>query len=141
MDNTYILKIYRGHPGHQYWEEFELAVVPLANVISSLMEIQKNPINRKGEKVEPVVWEAGCLEEVCGSCSMLINGKPRQACSAIIDRLIQESGSATITLAPFTKFPLVRDLIVDRSSMFENLKKVSAWVEVDQSLDSGFGPK
>ena len=85
MNEIYILKILRGHPGHQYWEEFELKLAPMANVISSLMEIQRHPINRKGEKVTPVVWESGCLEEVCGSCSMLINGYPRQACTALIE--------------------------------------------------------
>ena len=31
----------------------------------------------EGEKTTPVAWEQGCLEEVCGSCSMLVNGKPR----------------------------------------------------------------
>lgn len=141
MDEKYILKIYRGQPGHQYWEEFELKLVPFANIISSLMEIQKNPINNKGEKVTPVVWEAGCLEEVCGSCSMLINGYPRQACTALIDKIIKETGNRTITLAPFTKFPLVRDLIVDRSRMFENLKKVHAWIDVDSTHERGAGPK
>lgn len=141
MAQSYILKVYRGHPGHQYWEEFELELIPYANVISSLMDIQRRPINRKGEKVTPVVWESGCLEEVCGSCSMLINGYPRQACTALIEPIIQETGSRTITLAPLTKFPLVRDLIVDRSRMFENLKKVHAWVDVDGSHDQGPGPK
>ncbi len=82
MEKTYILQIYRGHPGRQYWEEFEFQRVPLANIISSLMEIERNPYNRQGEKVEPIVYESGCLEEVCGSCSMLINGYPRQACTA-----------------------------------------------------------
>lgn len=141
MEKEYILKIYRGNPGGQYWEEFRLTRVPSANVISALMEIQKNPVNIKGEKVAPIVWEQGCLEEVCGSCSMLINGKPRQACTALIDRLIEEYGNTTITLAPFTKFPLVRDLIVDRTVMFENLKKVQAWVEVDGLYAKGPGPK
>jgi len=141
MAETYILKIFRGHPGEQYWEEFELELVPMANVISSLMEIQKNPINRAGKKVEPVVWESGCLEEVCGSCSMLVNGYPRQACTALIKNIIKQTGSSTITLAPFTKFPLIRDLIVDRSVMFENLKKVHAWIDVDGTHDRGPGPK
>lgn len=141
MDHTYILKVYRGEPGHQYWEEFELKLVPYANVISSLMAIQADPVNVAGERVAPVVWESGCLEEVCGSCSMLINGFPRQACTALIERLIEESGSRTIRLAPFTKFPLVRDLMVDRSRMFENLKKVHAWIDVDKTYDVGPGPK
>lgn len=140
-NNTYILKIYRGHPGHQYWEEFELELVPFANVISSLMEIQRNPFTKSGQKVAPVVWESGCLEEVCGSCSMLVNGYPRQACTALIEPIIAKTSSRTITLAPLTKFPLVRDLIVDRSSMFESLKKVNAWIEVDGTHHKGPGPK
>lgn len=141
MFDRYILKIFRGHPGHQYWEEFELRLVPFANVISALMEIQRNPINIRGEKVTPVAWESGCLEEVCGSCSMLINGYPRQACTALIHKIIEETGNQTITLAPFTKFPLVKDLVVDRTSMFESLKRVHAWIEVDGSHNQAPGPK
>ncbi|MBA3817003.1 MAG: succinate dehydrogenase iron-sulfur subunit [Parachlamydiaceae bacterium] len=141
MAQKYTLSIYRGNPGHQYWEDFELDLIPSANIVSALMQIQKNPINTKGEKVAPVVWEQGCLEEVCGSCSMLVNSKPRQACTALIEKIIKETGNNKITLAPFSKFPLVRDLIVDRSLMFENLKKVQGWIEVDGAYDRGPGPK
>ena len=141
MPTTYILKVYRGHPGHQYWEEFEIPLIPFSNVITGLMHIQMNPVNRQGEPIEPVVWEQGCLEEVCGSCSMLINGYPRQACTALIQPIIDKTGSNVITLAPFTKFPLVRDLIVDRSRMFDNLKKVHAWIDSDGAYDRGPGPK
>jgi len=72
---------------------------------------------------------------------MLINSVPRQACSCLIEPTIRETGSTTITIAPFTKFPLVRDLIVDRTTMFENLKKVHAWIETDGVYDKGPGPK
>ncbi len=136
----YVLRILRGHPGHQYWEEFELPRRAGENVISGLLEIQKNPVNRKKEKVTPVAWEAGCLEEVCGSCSMLINGYPRQACTALIENYIRDTGSLVIVLAPFTKFPLVRDLVVDRSSMFESLKKIHGWIETEGSKERGEGP-
>ncbi len=141
MSEHYTLKIYRGVKGHQYWEEFVLEKKPGDNIISALMEVQKNPINKDGERVTPVVWEQGCLEEVCGSCSMLINGRPRQACTALIDALIKQSGSNVITLAPFSKFPLIRDLITDRSKLLEDLKKIQAWIEQDGSFISGFGPK
>lgn len=132
---SFILKIYRGIPGAQYWEEFEMPLFESANIISALMEIQKKPVNREGKLVEPVVWEQGCLEEVCGSCSMLINGRPRQACTALIHRIIEQTGNRTITLAPFSKFPLIRDLIVNRDSMFENLKKAHAWIDADGSYN------
>jgi len=132
---TFLLRVYRGQPGHQYWEEFELELKPFMNVIIALMDIQRNPVNREGKKVEPIAWEMGCLENVCGSCSMLINSKPRQACTALIESLLLETGNNIVTLAPFTKFPLVRDLIIDRQSMFENLKKVHAWIEVDGTFN------
>lgn len=142
MPQIYVLRIFRGHPGHQYWEEFELELMPFANVISALMEIQRRPINRLGEKVTPVVWEAGCLEEVCGSCSMLINGYPRQACTALIENLVKAAGDFTIRLAPLTKFPLVRDLIVERSRMFEDLKRIHGWIDVGSTFNNQEpGPK
>ncbi len=134
----YTLKILKGTPKNQLWEEFDLELSPFENVISALMKVRLNPMNTKGGIVNPIVWEDGCLEEVCGSCSMLINGTPRQACVALIAKLIEESGPV-ITLAPLSKFPLVRDLRVDRSVMFENLKNVMAWIAPEK--DSGPGPK
>ncbi len=140
-EGKFVLRIYRGNPRKQYWEEFELDRKPGLNIISALLEIQKNPVTKEGRKVEPIVWEMACLEEVCGSCSMIINKVPRQACSALIENLIFENGSEIITLAPFSKFPLIRDLVVDRSSMFESLKKIKGWVPIDEYHSDEFGPK
>jgi succinate dehydrogenase / fumarate reductase iron-sulfur subunit len=141
MGDFFILKVLRGVSGDQYWEEFEVALTPFLNMTTTLLQVQKNPINRQGKKVTPVAWEQGCLEEVCGSCTTLINGRPRQSCTALVHQLLEETGGKIITIAPMSKFPLIRDLVVDRSSMFENLKKVKAWVDVDDSHDRGFGPK
>lgn len=138
--NKYLLKVFRGTPGRQYWEEFLLPYQRGDNIISSLMEIRKEPVNRQGQKVAPIVWEDGCLEEVCGSCSMLIDGYPRQACTALIEELLKKSGKEEIRLAPFTKFPLVRDLIIDRTALFEGLKRVHGWIATGGSREEGFGP-
>lgn len=72
-----------------YEEEFEIPYRRNMNVISALMELRRNPVNAKGEPTTPVHWEMGCLEEVCGACSMNINGKPRQSCTALVDQLEQ----------------------------------------------------
>ena len=69
-----------------YWEKFEIEYRPNMNVISALMEIQRNPVNADGKKTTPVSWEMVCLEEVCGACSMVINGRPRQSCTALVDQ-------------------------------------------------------
>ena len=119
------------------WEEFSLPWQPNMNVISCLMEIRKNPVTKDGKKVAPVNWDCSCLEEVCGACTMQVNGKPRQSCTALVDNL----PDGAITLEPLTKFPVVRDLQVDRQPMFEALKKVQAWVPIDGTYDLGPGPK
>ena len=106
------------------------------NVISALMEFRRNPVNAKGEKTTPIAWDMNCLEEVCGACSMVINGKPRQSCTALIDKLEQP-----IHLEPMKTFPVVRDLMVDRSRMFDSLKKVKAWIPIDGTYDLGPGPR
>ena len=118
------------------WEEFDVPYREKLNVISCLMEIQKNPVTSSGQKTTPVVWECNCLEEVCGACTMIINGKAKQACSALIDQLEQP-----IVLEPLTKFPLVRDLMIDRQVMFDNLKKVHAWIPIDGTYNLGSGPR
>lgn len=119
-----------------YDEEFKIPYRKNMNIISALMEIRRNPVNAKGETTTPVHWEMGCLEEVCGACSMVINGKPRQSCTALIDQLEQP-----IRLEPMRTFPVIRDLAVDRSRMFDSLKKVKAWIPIDGTYDIGPGPR
>ena len=60
-----------------YWQTFKVPHRPFANIISCLMEIQKSPKTENGETVTPVAWDCNCLEEVCGSCTMVINGQVR----------------------------------------------------------------
>jgi succinate dehydrogenase / fumarate reductase iron-sulfur subunit len=138
---VWVLRVYRGVPSHQYWEEFELPLLPSMNLISAFMWIQTNPINRQQEKTTPIAWEQGCLEEVCGSCSMLVNGRPRQACSAIIANYLRDKPNEPMQVAPLTKFPLIRDLVVDRTRMFRALEKAKAWIPAEGSWDpKTFGP-
>jgi succinate dehydrogenase / fumarate reductase iron-sulfur subunit len=125
-----------------YEETFHIPYRPRMNVISVLMEIQKNPVNAQGQAVAPVTWEQACLEEVCGSCTIRINGKVRQACSALIDKVAPLTGNVRkLRLDPMSKFPVVRDLCVDRSKMFENLKKIQGWIPIDGTYDLGPGPR
>ena len=138
MANTVIIKIKRqpNPESKPYWEEFELPYKPGRNVTSALMEIAANPMTRDGNPTTPITYDSNCLEEVCGSCAMLINGRARMACSALLDKLDQP-----IKLEPFSKFPVVRDLAVDRQVLFENLKRVQAWVPIDGTYDLGPGPR
>ena len=89
------------------WEKFELEWRPGMNVISAMMEIAANPVTADGRATTPITYDSNCLEEICGSCAMRINGKARMACSSLVDNLEQP-----IKVEPLSKFPLVRDLQV-----------------------------
>ncbi|MGY4689287.1 succinate dehydrogenase iron-sulfur subunit [Salibacterium sp. K-3] len=132
----FIITRQEGPDSEPYNEEFNLTYRPNMNVISALMEIRRNPVNADGSETSPVVWDMNCLEEVCGACSMIINGKPQQSCTALVDQFEQP-----IKLEPMRTFPVVRDLIVDRSRMFDSLKKVKAWIPIDGTYDLGPGPR
>ena len=137
-ERTIELRVRRqdGPEAQSYWQRFRIPWAPQHNVVSALMEIRRRPVTTAGERVPAPVWEASCLEEVCGSCAMLVNGTPRMACMALCDRLAQP-----IVLEPLQKFPVVRDLIVDRSRMFEALKRIKGWIPIDGTYDLGPGPK
>jgi len=118
------------------WEEFEVPWEEHLNVHAALMAIQRKPVTRDGKKTTPVVWDANCLEEVCGSCTMIINGRVRQACATMVDKEEQP-----IEIRPMTKYPLIRDLIVDRTRIFTDFKRVHAWIDIDGTHDLGPGPR
>jgi len=119
------------------WEEFDVEREPQLNVIAALMHIQRKPVTASGKSTTPVSWDSNCLEEVCGACTMLVNGRVRQACSTLVDKL----PAGPITLEPMSKFPVVRDLVVDRSRLFASLRRVHAWIPLDGSYDLGPGPR
>jgi succinate dehydrogenase / fumarate reductase iron-sulfur subunit len=110
------------------------------NITSVLQAIATQAETADGQKVPPVSYDANCLEEVCGSCTMLINGRTRQACSALVDKLLDENPDE-IELRPMSKFPVVRDLCVDRRRLFRALEKVQAWIPVDGYYELGPGPR
>jgi succinate dehydrogenase / fumarate reductase iron-sulfur subunit len=123
-----------------YWERHRLAHESDMNVTSVLQRIAANAQTIDGRSVAPVAYDANCLEEVCGSCTMIINGRVRQACSALVDKLLDEHPEE-IELQPMSKFPVVRDLCVDRRRLFRALEKVQAWIPVDGYYDMGPGPR
>jgi succinate dehydrogenase / fumarate reductase iron-sulfur subunit len=125
-----------------YWQTFKVPYRPRLNVIAVLQEIQRNPVTTENKTVAPPVWDCNCLEEVCGACTMLVNGKVRQSCSALIDDTHGRPGvGRDIVLEPMQKYPVVRDLFVDRQRIFDALKKAKAWVPTDGSHNLGPGPR
>jgi succinate dehydrogenase / fumarate reductase iron-sulfur subunit len=98
------------------------------------------------EKKEPVAFEHDCREGICGSCSMVINGRPHgpQAGTTTCQLHMRAYKSGdTITIEPYraTSFPVIKDLVVDRSS-FDNIIQAGGYISVNtgQAVDGNSIP-
>lgn len=139
---TFVVRVLRQDrpESDSYWETHHVRYEPGMNCISVLQKIAEQATTADNKPVAPVVWECNCLEEVCGACTMVVNGRARQACTALVDKLLEDVPDG-IELRPMSKFPVVRDLMVDRSRIFETLKRVKGWLPVDNYFDMGKGPR
>jgi len=73
---------------------------------------------------DPIRWECSCLQRRCGACAMVVNGRPGLACDMRLKEL-----KGPVRIEPLRKFPVVADLITDRSVMLQNLEAMQTWLE------------
>lgn len=129
------VKRQRGPESPPFWQEFLCTAEKDASVLSLLEEVNAREVilDRSGEAAEPIDFESGCRQQACGACAMLIDGHPRLACSTFVRELKLKKGR--IDLAPLGKFPCLRDLRVDRSPLFADLKRMKLWLQEDAMVD------
>ena len=115
-----------------YWQTFRYdgdksgtvsSLLDALNYTDDLYDIDGNPAPR-------IRWECSCSQKMCGACAMVINGVPALACGYFLKDIKGDE----LTLTPLTKFPVVADLIVDRSIISENLKKAQAYLGTYQAI-------
>ena len=86
------------------------------------------------DHLDSVAWDCSCLQGLCGTCAMVINGVPALAC----ETFLKDIRGDEISIRPLGKFPVLRDLIVDRSSIHENLKRGEVYIgEYKREYSSG----
>lgn len=112
-----------------YWQRFNYDPKStddsVASALTALNE-QEDLRDAEGKPAAPIRWECSCLQKKCGACAMVINNRPRLACGARLSEF-----KSVVKIEPLRKFPVIADLMVDRSVMFENLKTLRLWFESD----------
>ena len=129
-----------GPDAESRWESF-LYDGPMDNTIAGVLDYINNNleesrpaapdgipddiVDENGKNTTRITWESSCLQGVCGACAMVINGRPALAC----ETFLRDLKGREITLRPLSKFPVIRDLMVDRSSIEENLREMNVYIE------------
>ncbi len=89
-------------------------------------------LNKIREEQDPtLIFDFVCRAAICGSCAMLINGRPGLACKTLTKNL-----PSRFTLMPLPVFKLIGDLSVDTGTWFRNLQvKTESWVHTNKKFD------
>ena len=88
-----------------------------------------------GQHKEPIVFDHDCREGICGTCSLYINGRPHGTDTAVTTcqlHMRRFQNGETITVEPWrsTAFPVIRDLMVDRSA-FDKIQAAGGYISVN----------
>jgi succinate dehydrogenase / fumarate reductase, iron-sulfur subunit len=97
-----------------------------------MLDILNEQLTEKGE--EPVAFDHDCREGICGSCSMVINGRPhgpQKNTTACQLHMRQFKDGDEITIEPWraSAFPVIKDLAVDRSA-FDRIIQAGGFVSI-----------
>lgn len=109
-----------------HWESFDYDGARGISVAGLLDHINFHDdiVTDDGKKTSRIMWECSCLQGVCGACAMVINNVPALACETFLRDLTGD----VVTLRPLQKFPVIRDLVVNRNVIHEGLKRTNVFV-------------
>jgi succinate dehydrogenase / fumarate reductase iron-sulfur subunit len=106
--------------------EYEVQADRFTSVLDALLTVK--------ERQDPTLsLRYSCNMGICGSCAMVINGKPRLACETNIFSL----GSELIRVGPMEAHPILRDLVTDFDDFFAKHASVTPWL-VRRDLEEKF---
>lgn len=112
-------------PGKKpFMQDYVIEEVPGMTIFTALNKIR--------EELDPsLMFDFVCRAAICGSCAMIINGRPRLACKTLTSDL-----KGVITLMPLPVFKLIGDLSVDTGTWFRQLQlRTEAWIHTDKKFD------
>ncbi|NOZ72546.1 MAG: succinate dehydrogenase iron-sulfur subunit [Chloroflexi bacterium] len=99
-------------------QEYQVKMTAGMTVLDALHEI-------KTHQDGSVTFRRSCRHGICGSCAMNINGRNTLACETPLKNEIHKG---KITIAPLPYLPVIKDLVVDRSSFWKQYLRVKPWL-------------
>ncbi|MEN7547079.1 succinate dehydrogenase/fumarate reductase iron-sulfur subunit [Rapidithrix thailandica] len=120
MSERISLEVFRYNPESDTGPEFQQYEVPLRKdwvILDALNHI-------KDQLDGTLSYRWSCRMGVCGSCGMMVNGKPVLTCATFLEKFMP----GPVRVEPLENFPVIRDLVIDMSDFLEKLKTVKPWI-------------
>ena len=102
--------------------EYQVPYEKWTTVLDTILDVKKHLDHS-------IAVRYSCRQASCGSCGMIINGRPRLACFTKINEL----DSSVITVEPMNNFPIIRDLVVGFDRLFKTHKKLKPYIISEDS--------
>jgi succinate dehydrogenase / fumarate reductase iron-sulfur subunit len=115
------------HSGKFVVKEYSVRMPKYATVLDALLEI-------KGTQDATLSLRYSCRMGICGSCGMVINGRPVLACQSHLS-----SYSGKISVGPMLGQPVLRDLVDDFDDFFEKHRRIKPWIIAEKRVKFGSG--
>ncbi len=128
MERTLKFKIFRYNPSvfndKPRMEPFEIKETPRLNIFTALNRIRE-------EQATDLMFDFVCRAGICGSCAMMINGRPTLACRTLTSDLPEN-----IELYPLPFFKMLGDLSVDTGIWFRGIaEQLESWIHTQKEFD------
>ena len=115
------------------FEKYEIGNISPDSSFLEMMDLLNEQLIQEGK--DPVAYDHDCREGICGMCSLYINGRPHGPDSAVTTcqlHMRKFKDGETVTIEPWRAkpFPVMKDLIVDRSALDEIIQ-VGGYISVN----------
>jgi len=131
------LKVWRQKDANSkgHFESYDLDHIEADMSFLEMLDVLNESLINQGK--EPVEFDHDCREGICGTCSMVVNGKPhgpqkRTTTCQLHMRSFKDGDSITIEPFRAQAFPVIKDLIVDRSA-FDRIQQAGGYISVNTS--------
>jgi fumarate reductase iron-sulfur subunit len=131
MTKSITLEVFRYRPEQEDEPVFQQYEVPLRKdwVILDALNYIKDQLDGT------LTFRWSCRMGVCGSCGMVVNGKPVLTCATFLEKL----APGPIRIEPLDNFPVIRDLVIEMTDFMNKLKAVKPWIirEQEKPVEEG----
>ncbi len=128
-----ILKIHRFDPDEKrsWVQEYTLTAGRILRFVDLFRKIND-------EQDPTLAWNSSCEHGQCGSCAVIVNGKPLLSCELLVENAVDLFDTRIFEIRPLDIAPVVRDLVVDIEKAYEKVDQAQPYIiDPEPSAENG----